>query len=145
MIEDYVTFNAAKFVKDYHKCEKQIRKLEQQLENMDMMNVSLTTRERVQSSNKSSPVETLVLRRAAIQEKIARYKEHIETYQKAEKSLTREEKYVLDQFFSGRNINAVLVDFEAKGISRGRAYRTRDAALNKIAHEVAGVDFKRAD
>ena len=145
MIEDYIVFNSAKFIKDYYRRKRQVVKLQQQLDDISMLHGSPTNKEKVQSMNTESPVEVIVLRRAAIQEQIDKCNEHIEAYEEARKRLTQDETVVIDQFFSGKNPNAVIVYLEHQGISRASAYRIRNEALNKIALEVAGIGYNKRD
>ena len=139
MIEEYLTFNAARFVKDYYRYKKIIPELKKQLDDVVDIKAIPIGQDKVQSSPDKSQVENIILRRVAIQEKIDRYARHCEAYQNAEKRLLPDEKMVLDTFFTASTKTAAIVILENEGISRTTAYNIRKAALDKIASAIAGV------
>lgn len=139
MLEDYLTFNAAKFVKDYYRALRSIEGLQRSLEDINYISALNMEKEKVQVSPSGSPVEAAVLRRDAIESKIANYQWHIDTYLNAEKRLTQDEKTVLDIFFQNENKLAAIASLEHHGYSRSTAYELRKAALEKISLSVAGI------
>lgn len=139
MLEDYLTFNAAKFVKDYYRALKSIEGLQRQLEDVNFISALNMEKEKVKVSPSGSPVEAAVLRREAIESRIADYQWHIDTYQNAEKRLLPDEKLVLDTFFQTDNKLAAIATLEHQGFPRRTAYTIRKEALEKISLSVAGI------
>lgn len=140
MISDYVNFDAEKYVRDYYKAREAITELERQLDAMEYISAVATDRDVVQTSRGTSQTEGLALRRMALEEKIAGYREHVETCQKAFESLKRDEMMVIEQFFTAPTKTAATVRLEEVGISRAVAYRIRNRALKTIAAAVSGIE-----
>lgn len=141
MINDYLSFNAAKFVKDYYKYVEIVNKLRQQLNDIDYIRSVPTDADKVQTSPTGDQVEKLVLRRIAIEEKIHDYTWHIKTFEKARDSLMPNERKVLDEFFTADTKMDAVSNLEQHGISRANAYAIRKQALEKIAEAVAGISI----
>lgn len=139
MISDYVTFNAAKYVRDYYRYKRIVAELERQLNNMEYISGVATDRDAVQTSRGTSQTEGLALRRIALEVKVADYKEHIETCQKALESLNAEERMVIEEFYTSSTKTAATVHLAEHGISRTTAYEIRNQALQKIAEFVSGI------
>lgn len=139
MISEYVSFNAARFVKDYYKAKGIVRRLEEQLNSMDFITGVSTDRDAVQTSRGTSQTEGLALRRIALEDRIAGYRDHIETCEKAFKCLTEDEREVIEQFFTSSTKTAATVKLAERGISRTVAYEIRTRALKKIAEDVSGI------
>lgn len=139
MLNEYITFNAAKFVKDYYKYIEIVDGLRAQLNDIDYIRSVPTDADRVQTSPTGDQVEKLVLRRIAIEERIQNYTWHIKTYEKAYNDLLPDEKKVLDEFFTADSKMDAVLNLEDKGIPRSTAYNIRKQALEKIAESVAGV------
>lgn len=141
MINDYISFNSAKFVKDYYKAIRIVDELRSQLNDIDYIRSVPTDADKVQTSPTGDQVEKLVLRRLAIQERIDNYEWHIKTYEKAQNSLEPNERKVLEQFFTAPSKTDAVAILEESGISRSQAYNIRKQALDKIAESVAGVSL----
>lgn len=140
MISDYVNFDAEKYVRDYYKARESITELERQLDAMEYISAVATDRDAVQTSRGTSQTEGLALRRMALEERIAGYREHVETCQAAFKSLRQDEMMVIEQFFTAPTKTAATVRLEEVGISRAVAYRIRNRALKTIAAAVSGIE-----
>lgn len=139
MINDYITFNAAKFVKDYYKAIHIVDELRNQLNDIDYIRSVPTDADKVQTSPTGDQVEKLVLRRIAIQERIDNYTWHIKTFEKAQNDLLPTERKVLEEFFTADTKMDAVVNLEEFGISQTNAYKIRKQALEKIAESVAGI------
>lgn len=139
MIEKYVTFNAKRFLVDYYKNQHLIHVLEHKLEDIISISSPPTDTDRVQSSPSGSKVELQAIQRMAIQERIAECKEQVDACEKALRTLTEEERDIIEVFFhNDKEIPAVEI-LEASGISKSTAYAIRKSALDKISTFVAGV------
>lgn len=141
MLNDYITFNAAKFVKDYYKAIHIVDELRNQLNDIDYIRSVPTDADKVQTSPTGDQVEKLVLRRIAIQERIDNYEWHIKTYEKAQNDLETNERKVLEEFFTAPSKTDAVANLEEQGISRSQAYIIRKQALDKIAESVAGISL----
>ena len=141
MLNDYLTFNAAKFVKDYYKAIRIVDGLRRQLNDIDYIKSVPTDIDRVQTSPTGDQVEKLVLRRIAIEERIRNYEWHIKTYEMAQNDLLPDERMVLEEFFTSTSKTDAVSNLENRGISRSNAYLIRKQALEKIAESVAGVSL----
>lgn len=141
MLNDYLTFNAAKFVKDYYKAIRIVDGLRRQLNDIDYIKSVPTDIDRVQTSPTGDQVEKLVLRRIAIEERIRNYEWHIKTYEMAQNDLLPDERMVLEEFFTSTSKTDAVSNLENLGISRSNAYLIRKQALEKIAESVAGVSL----
>lgn len=141
MINDYISFNSAKFVKDYYKAIRVVSELRKQLNDIDYIKSVPTDADKVQTSPTGDQVEKLVLRRIAIQERIDNYEWHIKTYEKAQSDLETNERKVLEEFFTATSKTDAVANLEEKGISRSQAYIIRKQALDKIAESVAGISL----
>lgn len=139
MLNEYITFNAAKFVKDYYKYIEIVDGLRAQLNDIDYIRSVPTDADKVQTSPTGDQVEKLVLRRIAIEERIQNYTWHIKTYEKAQADLLPDEKMVLEEFFTAESKALAVDKLETKGISQTAAYKIRKQALEKIAEAVAGI------
>lgn len=141
MLNDYITFNSAKFVKDYYKAIHIVDNLRQQLSDITYIQSVPTDADKVQTSPTGDQVEKLVLRRIAIEERIANYTWHIQTFEKAQNDLLPDEKRVLEEFFTADTKMDAVVNLEEHGISQTNAYKIRKQALEKIAESVAGISL----
>lgn len=141
MLNDYITFNAAKFVKDYYKAIRIVDELRSQLNDIDYIRSVPTDADKVQTSPAGDQVEKLVLRRLAIQERIDNYEWHIKTYEKAQNYLLPSERTVIEEFFTAPSKTDAVTNLEEHGISRSQAYIIRKQALDKIAESVAGISL----
>jgi hypothetical protein len=139
MLNEYITFNAAKFVKDYYRYIEIVDGLRAQLNDIDYIRSVPTDADKVQTSPTGDQVEKLVLRRIAIEERIQNYTWHIKTYEKAQNDLLPSERMVLEEFFTSESKARAIDKLEAKGISKTAAYEIRKQALQKIAEAVAGI------
>ena len=141
MLNDYVTFNSARFVKDYYKAIHVVDNLRRQLADIEYIRSVPTDADRVQTSPTGDQVEKLVLRRIAIEERIHNYEWHIKTFEMAQNDLLPEEKMVLEEFFTAETKTDAVANLEQRGIARTSAYSIRKQALEKIAESVAGVSL----
>lgn len=141
MLNDYITFNAAKFVKDYYKAIHIVNELRKQLNDIDYIRSVPTDADKVQTTPTGDQVEKLVLRRIAIQERIDNYAWHIKTFEKAQNDLLPMERKVLEEFFTADTKTDAVVNLEQNGISKTNAYNIRKQALEKIAESVAGISL----
>lgn len=139
MLNDYITFNAAKFVKDYYKAIHIVANLQSQLNDIDYIRSVPTDADKVQTSPTGDQVEKLVLRRIAIQERIDNYTWHIKTFEMAQNDLLPNERKVLEEFFTADTKMDAVVNLEECCISQTQAYKIRKQALEKIAESVAGI------
>lgn len=141
MLNDYITFNAAKFVKDYYRATRIVDELRNQLNDIDYIRSVPTDADKVQTTPTGDQVEKLVLRRIAIQERIDNYTWHIKTFEKAQNDLLPTERKVLEEFFTADTKMDAVVNLEELGISQTNAYKIRKQALEKIAESVAGISL----
>ena len=139
MLNDYITFNSARFVKDYYKCKRIVEELQRQLDELTYIRSVPTDADKVQTSPKGDQVEKLALRRMAIEERMHDCNLHIEAYETARDYLLPIEKTVIEEFFTSDTKQDATDKLEDKGISRSTAYIIRKQALEKIALHVAGV------
>lgn len=139
MISDYISFNAAKFVKDYYRYIQIVDDLKAKLNEIDYIRSVPTDADKVQTSPKGDQIEKIIIRRIAIEERINDHMAHIKTFEKAYNDLLPDEKKVLDEFFTADSKMDAVLNLEDKGIPRSTAYNIRKQALEKIAESVAGV------
>ena len=139
MINDYVSFNAARFVKDYYKYIGIVDGLKEQLHELDYIRSVPTDSDKVLSTPKADQVEKLVLRRIAIEEKIEQYQWHIETFEKAYNDLLTDEKKVIEVFFTSDSKASAIATLAKKGIPQSTAYIIRKQALEKISYLISGL------
>lgn len=141
MLNDYISFNAAKFVKDYYRYIEIVDRLRAQLDDLDYVRSVPTDADKVQTSPKGDQIEKLVLRRIAIEERIDNYTWHIKTFEKAQNDLLPDERRVIEEFFTADTKMDAVVNLEQHGISQTNAYKIRKQALEKIAESVAGISL----
>ena len=141
MLSNYISFNAARFVKDYYKIIEIVDGLRKQLNDIDYVRSVPTDADKVQTSPTGDQVEKLVLRRIAIEERIKDYQWHIKTFEKAYNYLQTDEQKVIDEFFTHDSKTDAVASLEQMGISRSRAYEIRKQALEKISNFIAGVSL----
>lgn len=136
MIARYLSFDITKYLKDYYYYLEVIDSLEAKYNDLDGLKAINPAAEKVQEKPTEFEVEKIAIQRVELSRKIADYREHITTCQRALQRLTEEEQKVIDCFFNPKT----EVDFYEMGLSQASAYRIRKEALEKLSLFIVGTE-----
>ena len=135
MIQDYLEFNVAKFVKDCYAHKLQIASLTEQLKEIDGSRAIDPSREKVSGTPSDDGMVNLVMLRSRLIDRIRDYQSDMKVLKKAMISLTDDEKEAIDICFNGRNIERQCEEYH---IEERTLYYRRQRALNKISKSIIG-------
>lgn len=133
-LDEYSSFDAVRFCKDYPTKKKKLADLIAQRESLaEGRGATPTDSIRVQTSHSGDGIFNIVDARERIAVRIADLQDYFEAFDRAYNSLTDGEKEIIDKFFIRCDPPPSIVYFYAdKGISQSDVYRLRRRALDKI-------------
>lgn len=135
MINNYLDFNIAKFVKDCYEHEKQLPALREQYNNLDGMRGLDPSREKVQTSPSNDGVDKIAVLRVNLSEKIEDYEKDIKLLKTAFLCLTDDEIEAVNICFNGKPIAEQCY---MRNIEERTVYRHRKKALDKLTSALIG-------
>lgn len=135
MIENYLDFNIAKFVKDCFEHEKMLPSLRQQYNDLDGVRGIDPSKDRVQESPSNEAIVNLAMLRISLDAKIKDYEKDIKLLRAAMQSLNDDEREAIEICFSGRNVKSLCED---RHIEERTLYNRRKRALEKLRRAIIG-------
>ena len=104
MIQNYLEFNVARFVRDCYERKAQLLLLIEELREINGARGIDPSKDKVQASRNDDAMVNLVMLRSRLSDKIRDYKNDIRLLQSAMETLTPDEKEAIDICFNGKNI-----------------------------------------
>ena len=135
MIQDYLSFNVAKFVSDCYEHKRMLPALIEQLDDLDGLKGIDPSRDKVQTSPTNSGMINIVLLRSNLSDRISDYQRDIKLLDMALETLTEEEREAIEICFNGQNVTRQC---QEKHIEERTLYYRRKRALDKLSKAIAG-------